>query len=110
MKSGMELPQIGDQASAESITLVATEAQRMGLDSVWVLDRLLRPEELAGSPQPVAPAYPFSAFATELHAHWARGGFDEQLRTTVETVRALDMSALADTGDILPNPDGDPGT
>ena len=54
MKIGMELPQIGDQASAESITLVATEAQRMGLDSVWVLDRLLRPEELAGSPLPAS--------------------------------------------------------
>lgn len=54
MKIGMELPQIGDQASADSIALVATEAQRIGLDSVWVLDRLLRPEELAGSPLPAS--------------------------------------------------------
>jgi probable F420-dependent oxidoreductase len=45
MKIGMELPQIGEPASAANIALVATEAERMGLDSVWVLDRVLRPRE-----------------------------------------------------------------
>lgn len=52
MKIGMELPQSGERADADGIALVATEAERIGLDSVWVLDRLLRPVEMAVSSLP----------------------------------------------------------
>ncbi len=43
MKVGIGLPQMGSTASAANIKLVAQEAERMGLSSVWVLERLLRP-------------------------------------------------------------------
>lgn len=60
----MELPQIGEQASAEHIALVATEAERIGLDSVWVLDRVLRPRELAAQGGPPLPASVFDPIET----------------------------------------------
>lgn len=43
MKIGIGLPQIGKHASPANIKTVAQEADRMGLESVWVLERLLRP-------------------------------------------------------------------
>ena len=43
MKIGMSLPQIGTQASAESLIKVAQRAESLGYDSVWVLERLLWP-------------------------------------------------------------------
>jgi probable F420-dependent oxidoreductase len=71
MKIGMELPQTGDHASAKSIAMVATEAERIGLDSVWVLDRLLRPAELAQSPLPPSVFDPIETLAFAA-AHTAR--------------------------------------
>jgi probable F420-dependent oxidoreductase len=64
VKIGMELPQTGEQASAESVALVAIEAERMGLDSVWVLDRVLRPRALAERGGPPLPASVFDPIET----------------------------------------------
>lgn len=43
MKIGVHLPAAGPGASPEAITQVATEAERIGLDSVWTWERLMRP-------------------------------------------------------------------
>ena len=43
MQLGMVLPQLGAEATAAAIAQVAREAEAIGLDSLWVLDRLLRP-------------------------------------------------------------------
>jgi len=43
MKVGKSLPQIGPQASPESLVKVASRAEELGYDSVWVLERLLWP-------------------------------------------------------------------
>lgn len=42
MKIGMQLPHGGETASPEAIAGAATRAEQIGLDSVWVADRLLR--------------------------------------------------------------------
>jgi probable F420-dependent oxidoreductase len=43
MKLGVHLPVSGRGASADSISAVAEEAERIGLDSVWSWERLMRP-------------------------------------------------------------------
>ncbi len=43
MKIGMFLPQVGEYATKENILYIANEAEKEGIDSVWVLDRLLWP-------------------------------------------------------------------
>jgi probable F420-dependent oxidoreductase len=43
MKIGLVLPQFGEHATTENIIYIATEAEKEGIDSVWVLDRLLWP-------------------------------------------------------------------
>lgn len=43
MKVGLVLPQFGEHATTENIIYIATEAEKEGIDSVWVLDRLLWP-------------------------------------------------------------------
>ena len=43
VKLGVHLPMAGAGASPEGIAAVAEEAERIGLDSVWSWDRLLRP-------------------------------------------------------------------
>jgi probable F420-dependent oxidoreductase len=43
MKAGMFLPQVGEYATRENIVYAAQEAERAGLDSLWVFDRLLWP-------------------------------------------------------------------
>ena len=43
MKLGVHLPVAGPTASPETIAEVATEAERIGLDSVWSWERLMRP-------------------------------------------------------------------
>ena len=43
MKIGMSLPQLGPQASAESLIAIARRAEELGYDSLWVLERLLWP-------------------------------------------------------------------
>jgi len=54
MKVGISLPQLGPQASPESLIKVARRAEELGYDSLWVLERLLWP--LAPKePYPAAP-------------------------------------------------------
>jgi probable F420-dependent oxidoreductase len=43
MKIGVNLPVAGRGASPETIAQVAVEAERIGLDSVWCWERLMRP-------------------------------------------------------------------
>ena len=43
MKVGLFLPHVGEHITAENILYTATEAEKEGIDSVWVLDRLLWP-------------------------------------------------------------------
>ena len=43
MKVGTFLPQIGASATKENVIYVAKESEKRGLDSVWVLERLLFP-------------------------------------------------------------------
>jgi probable F420-dependent oxidoreductase len=43
MKVGMFLPQFGEYATKENILYMAKEAEKEGVDSLWVLDRLLWP-------------------------------------------------------------------
>jgi probable F420-dependent oxidoreductase len=43
IKLGVHLPVAGPGASPESIARVAEEAERVGLDSVWAWERLMRP-------------------------------------------------------------------
>jgi probable F420-dependent oxidoreductase len=51
MKYGLSLPQLGTLASANAIRTVAQRAEQIGYDSLWVLERTLKPV------QPVVP-YP----------------------------------------------------
>jgi probable F420-dependent oxidoreductase len=61
MKLGLSLPQGGGEGSREAITRTAREAEALGLDSLWVLDRLLRPVRPI-SVAPGQPARPFPRF------------------------------------------------
>jgi probable F420-dependent oxidoreductase len=45
IKLGVHLPVAGREVSPERITQVAREVERLGLDSVWTWERLLRPTE-----------------------------------------------------------------
>ena len=57
---GIGLPHYGRHASPEAIARVATEAERLGFDSLWVQDRLLRPtnprDQYGGGPWPESHA------------------------------------------------------
>src|SRR5712692_3095748 len=43
MELGIALPQFGRYASPAAIKTIATAAERLGYDTVWVQERLLRP-------------------------------------------------------------------
>ncbi|MDQ3883937.1 MAG: LLM class F420-dependent oxidoreductase [Thermoproteota archaeon] len=43
MKAGILLPHLGEPATRENVLYIAKEAEREGLDSVWVIERLLWP-------------------------------------------------------------------
>ena len=43
MKAGILLPQTGESATRENILFIAKEAEKGGLDSLWVFERLLWP-------------------------------------------------------------------
>ena len=43
MKAGILLPQAGEPATRENVLYIAKEAEKEGLDSIWVLERLLWP-------------------------------------------------------------------
>lgn len=52
MRVGISLPQLGPQASPETLITAARRAEELGYDSVWVLERLL---------WPIAPKEPYPA-------------------------------------------------
>jgi probable F420-dependent oxidoreductase len=60
MKVGMFLPQVGEDATKENILYIAKQAEKEGINSVWVLDRLLWPlnpqTPYAASPDGTLPA------------------------------------------------------
>lgn len=62
----MTLPQTGGNASAEKIAAVARGAEDIGLDSLWVMDRLLRPlapvDRVPGQKPELLPEYYGSVF------------------------------------------------
>jgi alkanesulfonate monooxygenase SsuD/methylene tetrahydromethanopterin reductase-like flavin-dependent oxidoreductase (luciferase family) len=41
MKAGILLPQAGDSVTRENVLHIAKEAEKEGLDSVWVFERFL---------------------------------------------------------------------
>ena len=43
MKAGILLPQTGESATRENLLYIAKEAEKEGLDSLWVFERLLWP-------------------------------------------------------------------
>lgn len=59
MQIGMVLPQSGEEATPERIAAVARAAEALGLDSLWVHDRLLRPvrpiRRAPGAPEELLP-------------------------------------------------------
>jgi probable F420-dependent oxidoreductase len=54
MKYGISLPQLGTLASPDAIRAVARHAEEIGYDSVWVLERTLKPVQPL-IPYPAAP-------------------------------------------------------
>jgi len=54
MKFGFGLPNIGPLGSADSVKVVATRAEELGYDSLWVVERLLYPVN-PKTPYPVTP-------------------------------------------------------
>jgi len=46
MKLGIALPQLGEWATPENIIKVAQGAEELGYNSLWMLERLLRPFNL----------------------------------------------------------------
>jgi probable F420-dependent oxidoreductase len=65
MRLGFFLPQIGPAASPDALTKVATRAEELGLDSVWVTERLLFPLE-PSAPYPVADGVIPDVYKTSL--------------------------------------------
>lgn len=61
MQLGMALPQLGAEATGAAVAQVAREAEAIGLDSLWTLDRLLRPTRpisvVPGTPAQPLPDY-----------------------------------------------------
>ncbi|MFS8095510.1 LLM class flavin-dependent oxidoreductase [Lentzea alba] len=55
MKLGLALPQLGAEANPKTIVEFAQRAEELGFDSLWVLERLLRPLEPEQGPQ--LPSY-----------------------------------------------------
>jgi probable F420-dependent oxidoreductase len=75
MRLGFFLPQIGPWAGPDALTRVATRAEELGVDSLWVTERLLFPLE------PTAP-YPV-----------ADGVIPEVYKTTLDGLDALSFVA-----------------
>ena len=64
MKVGIFLPQVGEHATRENI-YIAKEAEKEGINSVWVLDRLLWPLK----PQTLYVVTPDGSLPIEYHKH-----------------------------------------
>lgn len=72
MKLGFALPHVGPVATRENITATALEAEALGYDSLWTLDRLLKPKD-PKTPYPGSPD----------------GELDEQYHTVYEHLSVL---------------------
>ncbi len=53
MKFGVCLPQYGREVSLEDLRAVASDAEALGFDSVWVSDHIVTPEHLHASIGPI---------------------------------------------------------
>ncbi|HSE36919.1 MAG TPA: LLM class F420-dependent oxidoreductase [Blastocatellia bacterium] len=84
MKVGISLPQLGPQASAESLVSVARRAEELGYDSVWVLERLL---------WPLAPKEPYPASAD--------GRLPETYQSVLDPIETLTFVAAHTTKVLL---------
>ena len=49
MRFGFALPQVGSAVGPETLVTVAKRAEDLGVDSLWVLDRILWPDRPKGS-------------------------------------------------------------
>jgi len=76
MKLGFGLPHNGPPAGPEAITMVAKRAEELGYESLWVLDRLLYPEQ----PQTAFPATP-------------DGVLPENFKTVLDPLQTLSFAA-----------------
>jgi alkanesulfonate monooxygenase SsuD/methylene tetrahydromethanopterin reductase-like flavin-dependent oxidoreductase (luciferase family) len=56
MRLGVHLPVAGKGASPSIILQVAVEAERIGLDSVWSWERLMRPRRRSLWAEPAGPS------------------------------------------------------
>lgn len=69
---GVSLPQFGSQATPEAIARVAKEAERVGLDSLWVNERILLPtkpkDQYGGGPWPEQYALVYDPIETLTYA------------------------------------------
>lgn len=72
MRLGFALPHVGPVAGPDTIRAVATEAENMGYDSLWTLERLLKPVR-AKTPYPAT----------------ADGELNDQYRTVYEHLSVL---------------------
>ena len=54
MKIGLALPHLGPEATKENILQIAVNAEKEGLDSLWVAERLLWPLN-PRTPYPASP-------------------------------------------------------
>ncbi len=97
MKIGMQLPHGGETASAENIADVATTAERLGLDSVWVSDRLLRTRRLIPfrgrppAPMPKTYAVKFDPLETLTYA----AGLTRRVQLGTSCIMALFHTPVA---------------
>jgi len=76
MRLGVVLPHIGPLAGPEAIASMATRAEALGYDSLWVTDRLL---------YPIRPRTPYSATPD--------GSLPEAYRYVIDPVVALSLAA-----------------
>ncbi len=76
MRLGITLPQCGPLAGPDSIRAVATRAESLGYDSLWVLDRLL---------YPASPRAPYPATAD--------GSLPDAYRRVLDPVSVLTFAA-----------------
>ena len=58
VKLGVHLPIAGRDASPDAIAQVAQEAERLGLDSIWTWERLMRPTVPIALGRPGGPVMP----------------------------------------------------
>src|SRR5919201_1785682 len=66
MKIGITLPHLGPNATKENILKIALDAEKEGLDSIWVVERLLWPLK-PHTPYPGAPDGSLPTFYQNVH-------------------------------------------